>query len=298
MNGKFVGATHRGHLSSVTAYDRFAGLLISLLLILGLIVAVLGFIWIGSRLVQPQTRTIPVVLEREPSGGVETGVGTEGMTVDAPTLDDIRRDTNVLLPDFRQTLATVDDLVASRRAELENSLGLLEVSGGASGKSTGTGDAAAFGRGGGAGGIPRSERWEIRFSSGETLEEYCRELDFFGIELATVDSSGRLEYCRNLSRPQPEVVRNRTEPEERLFMSWRPGSARRETDRRLLERNGLAVAERTLVQFIPPDVEQLLARLERDFKGREPASIRKTVFAVRRTANGFEFFVESQISHN
>lgn len=295
MSANPSNVARRSRLLSVSAYDRVAGLLISLLLLLGLFVAVLGFIWIGSRFVRDKNRTVPVVWENETTGGVEYGVGSEGMTVDAPTLDEIRRDTNVVLPDFRQTLATVDDLVASRRTELENSLGLLEVAGGAAGKSSGTGNAPAFGSGEGTGGIARSDRWEIRFTSGETLEEYCRELDFFAIEPAAVDATGRLEYCRKLSQPNPEVVRNRTEPETRLFMSWRPGSARRETDRRLLERCGIDTAEKTIVQFIPAEVEQRLARLEREFNGREPAAIRKTVFAVRRANDGYEFFVESQI---
>jgi hypothetical protein len=77
-------------------------------------------------------------------------------------------------------------------------------------------------------------------------------------------------------------------------MQWRRGSARLEADRKLLESAGVSTADKTLVQFIPTDLEDRLARLEFDFAKRAAGKIRKTRFATRAIGTGFEFFVEDQ----
>lgn len=281
-----------GGLVGVSQYDRAASLLVTLLVLIGAGVGVLAFIWIGSKFVV-ETKTVPVTLVPDDPGGSLLGTSSDGVALDAPTREEVARETGVALPDFRQTLAAVDDLIATRRAEVETVLGpLVENSGG--GGSMGTGNAPKFGRGEGSGGLARSDRWEIRYASGETLAAYCKELDFFGIELAAVDRDGRVAYCRNLAQPQPLIERERATPEQRLYMTWRLGSARRDTDRKLLERNGIATDDRTIVQFIPPAVEELLARLEYEFAKREPAAIRRTRFAVRPHGAAYEFYVEDQ----
>jgi hypothetical protein len=284
-------STGRG-LVGVSRYDRAASLLVTLLVLIGVSVGVLAFMWIGSRFVV-ESKAVPVTLVPDDPGGSLLGTSSDGVTLDAPTREEVARETGVALPDFRQTLAAVDDLIAARRAEVETVLGpLVENSGG--GGSTGSGNAPAFGRGEGRGGLARSDRWEIRYASGETLADYCKELDFFGIELAAVERDGRAVYCRNFAQPKPLVDRNRTTLEQRLYMTWRLGSARRDTDRKLLERNGIATDGRTIVQFIPAAAEELLARLEYEFAKREPTAILRTRFAVRPHGAGFEFYVEDQ----
>jgi hypothetical protein len=269
-------------------------LLISLLVLLGLSVAVLLFVWLGSKL-SSRTRTVPVVLQPESAGGEPLGTSPDGQLLEAPSVQEVQRQAQVALPEFRRTLAAVDDLLANRSAELDTTLDRLERESVGGGRSDGTGNAASFGSGAGAGGLARGERWELKFASDDTLDGYRRELDYFHIELAAVDSDGRIEYARDFARAQPTVDRARTTPESRLYMQWRRGSPRAAADRKLLESAGVAVDGKTLVQFLPADLEERLARLEFDFAKREPRKIRKTRFAMRAVGNGFEPYVEEQI---
>lgn len=280
-------------LEGVSRYERAASLLIALLVLLGLSVAVLLFVWLGSKL-SSRTRTVPVVLEPERPGGDPFGISAEGQQLEAPTTQEVQRQAQLALPEFRSTLAAVDDLLAAHWAELETTLDRLEEESVGGGRSTGTGDAPAFGAGEGAGGIARAQRWELRFASDDTLDDYRRELDFFGIELAAMSADGRIEYVRNFTRPQPTVERERTTPETRMYMQWRRGSPRLEADRKLLSSAGVDVTGKTLVQFLPAALEERLARLEFDYAKREVRKIRKTRFATRAVAGGFEPYVEEQ----
>jgi hypothetical protein len=255
---------------------------------------VLLFVWLGSKFTA-RTKTVPVVLQTESSGGSLAGTSAEGMTLDAPTVEEIQTTTQVELPNFRAFPAAVDRLLATRRAELDATLDLLEPETIRGGRSTGTGSAPAFGSGSDTGGLSRSQRWEIRFAAETVLDDYRRELDFFQIELAAATLDGRIEYVRGFTQSPPTVERDRTAAETRLYMQWRSGSARLAADRALLESAGVETAGKQLVQFIPPDVEERLARLEYDYAKREAAKIRKTRFAVRPVGGGFEFFVEEQI---
>ena len=57
-----------------------------------------------------------------------------------------------------------------------------------------------LGSGPGEGGIPRHQRWFIRFAQGSSLTEYAKQLDFFGIELgALFAAQKRLVYVKNFS---------------------------------------------------------------------------------------------------
>lgn len=280
-------------LGDVSRYDRVAGLIISLLLMLGLSVGVLLFMWIGSRLAV-SIKTVPVTLQPESPGGSEAGTSSEGMTLEAPTAAEVMRETKVAIPDFKQSLEAVDDLIANKQAELDTALARLDSAESGGGRSTGTGTGLLFGSGAGTGGLSRSQRWEIRYSAGETLDAYAKELDFFGIELAVVSADGKVTYVRNFAQPKPTVDAARSQAESRLYMQWRPGSSRRETDRKLLAKAGVDARGKTLVQFIPPGVEEQLAQLEYAFAKVDAKKIRKTRFAVRQQGTSYEFFVEEQ----
>jgi hypothetical protein len=255
---------------------------------------VLLFVWLGSRFTA-RTKTVPVVMSPENPGGGPTPSAADGLTLEAPTVQELQQETQLALPDFRRTLAAVDDVLATRKAELAATLDAQETDDAGGGRATGSGGAAAFGAGAGTAGLPRSQRWEIHFAAGTVLDDYRRELDFFGIEIAAVSPDGRVEYVRRFTASPPTVERERTAPETRLYMQWRAGSARLASDRELLEAAGVRTAGKQLVQFIPPDLEERLARLEYDFAKREAAKIRRTRFATRPAGNGFEFYVAEQI---
>ncbi len=74
---------------------------------------------------------------------------------------------------------------------------------------------------------------------------------------------------------------------------WR-GQGRKATDLALLRKAGIEVGEGVIFQFYPAAVEQRLAQLEVQFKGRQPAEIRRTQFRIVPGSDGYEFEVVSQ----
>ena len=55
----------------------------------------------------------------------------------------------------------------------------------------------------GDGGVRREDRWSIQYRTGQTAEEYARQLDAFGVELAIV-AGNQLVYVVELLRGQPD----------------------------------------------------------------------------------------------
>ena len=275
----------------VSRYEQTAGALISLLILLGISVFVMLAVWLAGRFTPGLERTVGIVLH-EGSGGDPDSTSTEGMLIEAPEVAELAQEVREPLESFQNTVSAVDQLVKTPDSQLLNLLEPQQPR--TPGRSQGTGEEPAHGTGGGAGGVPRGQRWEIRYPSGISKEIYAAQLDFLGIELAAVSNDGRLEYLRNVSDSQPIVDRRRTGPERRLFMTWREGSPRREADKQILEPAGIATLGKTLAQFIPDELERTMVRLESEFAGRKPGTIEKTVFAIRSRSGGFELFVDEQ----
>jgi hypothetical protein len=281
----------------VSVYERFAGSLITLLIVIGVLVVSLIFIWLAGRLSAP-TVPVPVAME-DFSGGRPDGLPDQSMQVDAPDYNEVARETDVEVeePLIQETVALVVDAVALRQTDLDDPAITEEVeSSQRASKSEGTGDAYALGEGGpGTGGVPRAMRWRIQFDQ-TTLDSYARQLDFFKIELAAV-RSGRIEYASNVSQPTPTRRGMRiNEDEKRLYFSWESGTLKK-FDTQLLTKAGVPItSDAVIVQFFPPQVEGQLAALEQQRAGkRDLKTIRRTYFAVRPRANGgYEFVVVGQ----
>jgi hypothetical protein len=162
------------------------------------------------------------------------------------------------------------------------------------GSAKGTGR-RALGAGGGTAGIPREQRWFVRFGDEADLDEYAKQLDFFKIELGAL-LPGELVYMSQLSKPPATIRRVQTgQDEARLYMTWQ-GGQRRFADAQLFARAGLNVpAEAPLFHFYPPDVEAKLAQLEKGFRGRPVEQIKRTYFAVTRAGSGYQFEVVRQL---
>ncbi len=270
----------------VSAYDQVASLLVALLVLVGIIVAGLVIILYTSRIFARQ-EAIPVTLEPLASRG-ENSLGVardlEPLGVeDVPELAE---------PQLQDALTAVADAVADSQARLDD-----QRFDGAPQSSRGSGKGDSRQAGHGAEGIeekvPRAQRWEIRFHSG-SIPQYARQLDFFGIELATLGSDGAVHYAYHLSQPKPDRRTRSPELEDRLYMTWRGGPLEA-ADRELLGRAGIETQGRILLQFYPPQTEALLAQQEKIFAGeRDVNEIRKTIFGVRRSGGAFEFYVLDQ----
>lgn len=182
-----------------------------------------------------------------------------------------------------QDLAAVDLSVSSRTGG--------KVASGRARSKIGTGG-PGFGFGPGDGGVRREDRWTILFKPGSTADEYARQLDFFGVELAIIEEN-HLVYLSHFSAPTPTKRIGSGSDDNRLYFLWR-GQGRKASDLEMLARGGLKVGDAVIFQFYPAAVEQELSQLEVKFKGRQPAEIRSTRFGVVAEGDGYRFEVLSQ----
>jgi hypothetical protein len=220
-------------------------------------------------------------------------------------------------PSMEASLAAVAQVVTSQAAALDSMLAAMPSSAtssavgeGAGGNPVGGGTGVGWGKGKGIGDsrkpgplgegpeelIPPWERWEIRFSTTGS-QVYARQLDFFKIELGAIGGGkAEVDYAYNLAKGKPDHRTGKPDQEDRIYMTWRdtrgPIAA---FDRELMQRAGVPIARRTILQFLPKDVEKLLATMEfQNAKGRDPRTFLKTVFGVREAGGKYEFHVIEQ----
>jgi hypothetical protein len=202
-------------------------------------------------------------------------------------------------PNVQETPAVMLDAAAEAGETLaEVDVGAVMPSGGpvASGKRAsklGTGG-PGLGFGPGDGGVKREERWSILYNQGQTLEEYARQLDSLGVELAAVVGN-EMVYASGFSSPTPRRRTGSGQNEKRLYFVWQ-GGARKGSDVALLRKAGVEVGEGAVFQFYPPNVENLLIQLEVRYAGKQPSEIRKTRFSVVPKGGSYGIVVLSQES--
>ena len=111
-----------------------------------------------------------------------------------------------------------------------------------------------------------SNGWFVKFGERASLDEYAKQLDFFGIELGALLPDGRLAYMKNMLNPVPEVrYINSGSDEARLYMTWQ-GGERRAADTQLFAKANINVrADTVIFHFYPKETENTLARLNSNF---------------------------------
>jgi hypothetical protein len=279
-----------------SAYERVASMLLALLILIGVVVFCLFMAWLGSHVLFPPLKSVPVRLEQV-GGGMESGVVGESMQLDSPTPQDVAQESDLDEPEFQDTLKTVLDAVALRQADLDTPADTeQDTSKKGGGQQTGTGKVPGYGSGPGKPGVPPHLRWQIQFDAGGTLEGYAKQLDFFKIELGVITGAHEIVYAKNLSKPKPDTYKGpggKAEP--RLYFSWRSGKLR-EADRELMQRTGVPTTGKQVMQFYSDPLEQDLLHLEQDYRGIDASKIRKTVYGIRPKGAGYEFFVIDQTS--
>lgn len=265
----------------VTAFDRAVGLVLSLLIVIGCCVLALFLIWLTGQTRRSQV-TVPVQFQPIGEGGLPTGPDLAVNTEDPGQEEDLE------IPDLKDSLDMVADVVADRLTDLDNPL----ISDPESLERGGKKGAPNRG-GGGSGGSGVRRRWEIFFDRGNTLDTYARQLDFFKIELGVLLPGGRIQYVSNFTQPRPQVREGRAEDEQRFYLLWQRGDLQ-QADRELLARAGIDPGNRPILKFLPPDVEAKLVALERAHAAGRANRISSTRFGIRRQGNGFAFYVISQ----
>jgi hypothetical protein len=286
-------------------YDQITSMLMAIVLGAILVVGWLALVYVSNQAYASRV-TAPLQIIDVMGGGGGSPEGAPGSTekidiagADAATMASNNEEPagDFEEPALQQTPGAMLDTVAEAGQSLaEVDLGAVMPSGGlvASGRRAskiGTGG-PGLGFGPGDGGVPAEQRWSIVFNQGQTPEEYARQLDALGVELAVV-AGEQLLYLSHLSSPTPTKRQGSGRGDHRLYFLWQ-GRGRKASDIALFQKAGIDVGEAPMFQFFPPEAERQLAEKEVRYRGRQPGEIRVTRFTVVPSGNGYDFQVVAQ----
>lgn len=266
-----------------TSYDRMASLLVSLLLLLGSMVAILFGLWFSMKILAPP-RAVPVQLV--PLGD---GAGFEDYDEYNPEVVQPGLEFEEETPSFLEELDTVVDVIAENDAIFSDASPMDESRLLPGGK---IGDGRTRGEGTGLAG--RKRRWEFQFGRNTTAEQYAAMLDFFGIELGVLEPGGRVRYASRLSSAKPTVREGNSADEQRYYMTWIKGDTE-SADRELLDKAGIANHGRLVIKFIPPELEAELENREQQEAGARFPGLKSSFFRVLPDGNGYRFELYHQL---
>ncbi len=141
--------------------------------------------------------------------------------------------------------------------------------------------------------VPRYERWQLEFSAND-LADYAKQLDGFGIELASLGSTR--QYVSNVStKPTIRVASNEA---PRIYFVFASPSPLQKFDTQLLRKAGVDVQGSKIAKFISAELEARLAQIEFKYaqaNGRhEVSTIIKTVFESQSVGRSYDFRVIEQ----
>jgi hypothetical protein len=287
-------------------YDQVTSLLMAIVLSAILVVGWLALVYASNQAYASRV-TAPIQIIEVFGGGGGSPEGTPGSTekIDVPGAEAAAAASNneevagdFEEPSVQQTPGAMLDTVTEAGQSLaEVDLGAVMPSSGtvASGKRAsklGTGG-PGLGYGPGDGGVSAEQRWSIIYNPGQTIDEYARQLDALGVEMAVVAGADQLLYISHFSDPKPSTRYGSGRSDHRLYFLWQ-GRGRKASDIALLQRAGVEVGEGVVFQFYPPETERKLAELEVRYKGRQPAEIRVTRFTVVPSGGSYTFQVVAQ----
>jgi len=289
------GPVHPEPVMKLTRYDRVSSGMIAAFLFLILSTGVAASYWYATRPPR-EPELIPMEL-LDLSGGDPDGATEDAFEVESPEelVDDASLAEEVSEEvELQEMLDNVVELSDQAAMQLQQVNATGEQNVGNPGSAVGSGR-RPLGSGPGSGGLPREQRWYIRYADQSELDEYARQLDHFGIELGALLPVGELVYISKLSTATPAVRRvNTGSNEKRLYMTWR-GGERRQADAKLFTKAGIHVGRSEIFHFYPPKVEQLLATLEYNYAKRSAKDIRRTYFVVESKPGGaYELVVTRQ----
>lgn len=292
---------------SMTRYEQVSTLLIVLAIGIGLTMLGLTVQYVATRPRPVVANVAPLEILEEDPGGSPDGSPDETLKVDSPYEE--RNDASLVdnpTEELSQIEAAADDAMDFGDDVGDQADGAVAVaapaqqqflfdaqSSGRRGSATGTGR-RGLGMGPGKKGFPRDQRWFISFSDRLPVPEYAKQLDFFRIEMGAV-LPDMIVYLSNMSTQPKTRTATSGKEEKRLYMNWQ-GGTRRLADVELFQTAGIDAQNALILHFYPPDVENALAHLERDYADRKADEIRRTFFIVKRKEKdgGYEFEVTRQ----
>lgn len=267
--------------SSVSRYDRTAGMVTAVVAMLGSVVLVMFLIWLSEL-------STEIMVERQAMVSIEEGEDEKPLGVsdeiEEPGSEFPEVDTPQLAESLEALTSAVSSVAASDR----------EVDGSAAEMGAGRGLGS---RGGGGNGTGRGkgpwERWEIRYTTA-SREAYAQQLDALRIVLGAISrDTPDIVYLENLST-SPATRSGRKSEEKRVFFNYNQGVLK-DWDTQFMADAGINLRNRILVQFYPPEIQTTLLQLEqRKLGNRKIDEVFRTVFGVRPAGGGFEFYVIDQ----
>jgi hypothetical protein len=287
-------------------YDQVTSMLMAVVIGAAAVVGWLLLIYATNQAYASRA-TAPLQIIEVFGGGGGSPEGTEGSTekIDVPGAAPVAQASNneeepadFEEPAVQQTPAAMLDPVAQAGeslAEVDPGVAMPRggaVASGRRGSKLGTGG-PGLGFGPGDGGVAREQRWSIVYNPGQTLDEYARQLDRLGVELAVIAGENQLTYVSGFSSPNPTKRMGSGQGDDRLYFLWQ-GRGRKASDVALLQKAGIEVGEGVVLQFYPKAVEAQLAQLEVRYRGKQPSEIRVTRFGVVPSGDGYGFEVLAQ----
>ena len=267
----------------VSKYDRVSAMLTALVIMLGSMVAIMFLIWLTGVIREAPIASRQTILDD--ALGEDEAPDGESDDIEEPGSEFPEVETPQLADSLEALTTAASSIQASDRA----------VDGSAQFMGRGTGLGTINGGGLGNGLLkPPWERWEIRYTTA-SQEDYGLQMDFFKIELGAISrDTADIVYLQNLAG-QRRTRNGRKSAEKRVFFNYNQGVLS-EWDKQFMEESGINLRNRILVQFYPPDIQTRLLALEKQrLGGKSLETVYRTVFGVRATGNGFEYYVIDQL---
>ncbi len=270
-------------------FDLVTSFLMALILFIGTLVVMAIIIFITSRWAFPPQAIEPII--ENPAGRGENPEGFE-RDFEPPGAEEVEE---LMEPTLQDTIEAVTDAVSTVAATLVTT----DTDATATTAGTGAGDSRPPGpEGEGEDIIPRFERWQLNFTA-RNIGLYAQQLDFYKIELGAIGGSIQgVDVARNLSGSPNSYRVVKTEDEKRLYFMWNSASPLMQFDRQLLGKANISLTNRQMLKFIPTQLENQLAQIEKDYwesKGYTSVTqIAKTVFESKADGGGYKFEVISQ----
>jgi hypothetical protein len=288
-----------------STYDRVTSLLMAVVLGAILVVGWLALVYASNQAYASRVTSPLQIIEVGGGGGSPDGTPGSTEKVDVAGADAATAASNnqeeagdFEEPSVEQTPGAMMDTVSEASQSLaEVDLGATmptggPVAGGKRASKLGTGG-PGLGFGPGDGGVAREQRWSIVYTPGQTIDQYARQLDALGVEMAVVASAEQLLYISHFSNPLPTKRHGTGRSDHRLYFLWQ-GRGRKPSDIELFKRAGVEIGDENVFQFYSPEAERRLAELEVRYKGRSPGEIRITRFQVVAKGSSYDFAVVAQ----
>ncbi len=273
--------------------DQTSSFLLSLVLLIGLAVLLLGLLFF-MRSMAGSAKALTLQQERVEG----RGLNAEGLErdFDPPGAEEVEQ---LNEPAIEQSLQMVTDAISTISATLES----IESSMDANNAGTGKGDSRQAGaEGEGDKIVPRSERWELKFTARDR-RNYSLQLEFFKMDIGAVGGGvATVDYVTNVASAPSKKSGTSKEFKGRLYFMSTTQNVLEQYERQILQSAGIPNTSRQILKFISKDTEEKLAQAEAIYytekrsKELRIADIAKTVFECRqiKKGGGYEFIVIDQ----